>query len=334
MSIYIITALVALCGFIITSIIRHKKQVGQTLVCPLGSDCNSVIYSSYSKFFGIDIATIGLVYYGCITSLYLFFAFIPFVFPDYVYIIGFLLAVLAVIFSIFLLIIQALVIKEWCMWCVLSALISIMLLIMSGVSLGTNLYPFLLEYKTIIIVLHALAAALGVGTVLVTDVFFMKFLKDYRISHSESEILDTLSQIVWFALGLLILTGIALFLPTSTEYLEKSKFVAKVFIVGIIVVNGILLNLLIAPKLIKISFGEQAVDHPGELHHLRCMAYAFGGISIISWLATFILGSLRSLPFTSGQIISGYVIVVLCVVIGSQYMDYRATHRKSNNLQE
>ena len=62
---------------------------------------------------------------------------------------------------------------------------------------------------------------------LVTDVFFMKFLKDYKISESESEILDTLSQVVWFALGLLILTGFALFLPTSWEYLAKTKFIAK-----------------------------------------------------------------------------------------------------------
>lgn len=334
MSFYSITALVALFGFIITSIIRHKKNVGQTLVCPLGSNCDSVIYSSYSKFFGIDIATIGLIYYGFTASLYTFFTFLSFTIPDYIFVIGFLLSVLAVIFSFFLIIIQTLVIREWCFWCMMSAATSITLLIFSALSLGGNLYPFLLEYKTIIVILHAFSAALGVGTVLVTDIFFMKFLKDYRISQSESEILDTLSQIVWFALGLLILTGIALFLPTSAAYLVKTKFVAKLFVVGVITVNGVLLNLFIAPKLVKISFGEQPVDHPGELHHLRKMAYAFGGISIVSWIITFVLGSIRSLPFTSGQIILAYVVIILGVVIMSQYMDYRATHMKKHSHSE
>jgi uncharacterized membrane protein len=110
MSAYFFTALFGLIGFIIASVIRHKKKVGQALVCPLGSDCNSVVYSSYSKFFGIDIATLGICYYGFITSLYTFFALFPSIdIPDYWYVIGFLLSVLAVIFSIFLIIVQGLI---------------------------------------------------------------------------------------------------------------------------------------------------------------------------------------------------------------------------------
>ena len=161
-----------------------------------------------------------------------------------------------------------------------------------------------------------------------TDVFFMKFLKDYKISQSESNILDTLSQIVWFALGMLILTGIALYIPAASEYLMKTKFVAKLFIVGVITVNGVLLNLLVAPKLVKISFGEESVDHPGELHHLRKMAFAFGGVSIVSWLSVFILGSLRSLPLSVGAILGIYVALVLAAVIGSQIFDHKVSQHK------
>lgn len=324
---YIITLLFALAGFIIATIIRHKKKVGQPLVCPLGSDCNSVIYSSYSKFFGIDIATVGLIYYGLISGLYIVVIFFSAQIPVWILMVGFLLSVLAVIFSIFLLIVQFLVIKEWCFWCILSAVASTGLLIASGASLGGHLFPFLIEYKTVIVILHALSAALGVGTVLVTDVFFMKFLKDFIISKSESEILDTLSQVVWFALGMLLLTGVALFLPTSAAYLAKSKFVAKVFVVGVIAVNGVLLNLFIAPKLMKISFRENSVGYPGELHHLRRYAYAFGAVSLISWITSFVLGSLRSLPFSSGQLILGYCALLIVAVIGSQYMDYRNSRK-------
>lgn len=328
MTSYIITIIIALIGFVLASVIRHKKKVGQPLVCPIGFDCESVVNSSYGKFFGFDIATIGVGYYGFIAALYGFFVALPSLVPDYLYVVGFLLSVGAVIFSIYLIIIQALVIREWCLWCVLSAITSIVLLIASGAAMGGNLNIFLLEYKMIIVILHALSAALGVGTVLVTDVFFMKFLKDYKISVSESDVLDTLSQIVWFALGMLILTGVALYIPTAAEYLAKTKFIAKVFIVGVIAVNGVLLNLLVAPKLVKISFGEESVDHPGELHHLRKMAFAFGGVSIVSWLATFVLGSVRSIPLSVGAILGIYILLVLAAVIGSQIFDYKVTRHK------
>jgi uncharacterized membrane protein len=325
---YYLVILFAIIGFIIATTIRHKKKIGQPMVCPLGSDCNSVIYSSYSKFFGVDVVTTGLVYYGVIGSLYAYFVLFPQSIPDYLYVIGFLLTVIAVIFSIYLIIVQTLVIREICFWCMLSALVSLGLLMASGFALGPSLPALLLEYKTIIVILHALAAALGVGTVLVTDIFFMKFLKDYRISQGESEILDTLSQVVWFALGMLILTGIALFIPASAELLLKTKFLAKVVIVGVVVVNGVLLNLLIAPKLIKISFGEILVKESGQMHHLRRLAFAFGAVSIVSWLATFILGSLRALPFSTLEILLGYMGIILIAVIGSQLFDYQLNHPK------
>jgi len=328
MTAYIITIFLGFLGFITASAIRHKKQMGQTMVCPLSSNCDSVVYSSYSKFFGIDVTTFGLFYYGAIATLYGFFVAFPNYVPEYMYVIGFLMTALAVIFSVYLIIVQFLVIKEWCFWCLVSAFISLGLLISSGFALGAMLPELLLQYKTVIVIAHALAAALGVGTVLVTDVFFMKFLQDYKISHSESEILDTLSQIVWFALAMLILTGVALFLPASAELLAKTKFVAKVVIVGVIAVNGVLLNLLVAPKLVKISFREESVDHPGELHHLRKLAFAFGGVSIISWMMTFILGSIRSIPLSVGGILGIYLGLVFMVVLGSQYFDHRFIQKR------
>lgn len=325
---YLFTILFALIGFSVTAMIRHKKKNGHALVCPLGSDCNQIVYSSYSKFFGIEVVNFGLFYYGFIVVLYAFLALFGATLPDYIFLIGFLFSVGAVIFSVYLLIIQFLVMKEWCFWCIVSAFTTLLILVSSGMVMGTNLYTFLIEYKSVIIIFHALSAALGVGTVLVTDVFFMKFLKDYKISQSESEILDTLSQVVWFALGMLILTGVALFLPTSAEYLAKTKFLAKVVVVGVVIINGALLNLLVAPKLMKISFGADPADHKHESHHLRKFAFAFGAVSIVSWISTFILGSLRSLPLSVLEILGIYVVIVIIAVAGSQMFDYKMSHAR------
>ncbi len=333
MSSHILVIIFGLLGFITAATIRHKKKIGQPLVCPLNSNCESVVYSSYSKFFGIDVTTLGVGYYGAITTFYIFlFVAGPFL-PGWVMVVGFFVTLLAVIFSVYLLIIQFLVIKEWCFWCIVSAIISLMILVSSGYAVGPDLLVFLGKYKSVIVILHALAAALGMGTVLVTDVFFMKFLQDYQISESEADVLNTLSQIVWFALALLIISGVGLFLPTTAAYLIKTKFLAKVIVVGVIVVNGVLLNLLIAPKLVKISFHEETVDHPGQLHHLRKMAFAFGAVSIVSWLTTFILGSVRTINLSTGGILGIYLFIIVIAVIGSQYFDHRFVHpRHTKNL--
>lgn len=323
---YGIVIILALFGFIVASMIRHKKRVGQPLVCPIDSDCDSVVHSSYGKFLGFDVATLGIAYYGVIATLYAVFIAFTGSIPDYLYVVGFLLSTGAVVFSLYLIIVQFLVIREWCFWCIISAITSIGLLVASAISMGDQLKFFLLEYKTIIVILHAFAAALGVGTVLVTDVFFMKFLKDYKISRSESDVLDTLSQVVWFALGLLILTGVALYIPTSLAYLAKTKFVAKLVVVGVIVVNGVLLNLLVAPKLVKISFDGNTGDT--DHNHLRKLAFAFGGVSIVSWVVTFILGSVRSIPLSVGAILGVYVFLLLGAVIGSQIFEYRVSQHK------
>jgi hypothetical protein len=40
---------------------------------------------------------------------------------------------------------------------------------------------FLFEYRAYIAALHVLATVLGLGGAIVTDLMFMRFLKDYRI---------------------------------------------------------------------------------------------------------------------------------------------------------
>ncbi len=329
MNIYGIVAIIALFGFIISTVIRHTKKVGQTLVCPLDFNCDSVIHSSYSKFFGIDVATLGIIYYGGITSLYAFFWLFPSILPESVHLIGFFLSVLAVLFSLLLLTIQAIVIREWCFWCIVSAFISGAILIISTMTLGENLQFLLLKYQAIISVVHMLVVGLGVGAALVVDLFFIKFLKDYRISYSESNVLNGLSQIIWLALGILLITAFAIFFPLSIAYLAKTKFIAKLFVVGVIVINWILMNLIIMPKLVKASF-DGTGDTP-DLQNLRRSAHTFGVLSLVSWIVMFILSMVRSTPFSSGQIIAGYSILVIVIVIIVQYIDYRTMQPISTN---
>lgn len=190
--------------------------------------------------------------------------------------------------------------------------------------------PVIQFFKTLqpgIVIIHALCAGIGVGAATVTDVFFMRFLKNYRISVREARTLDTLSEIIWVALGLLIFTGALLYLPNQEALHHSSKFLLKVVIVALLTLNGFVLNNKISPRLKDISFGEVHA-HRGELHVLRKLVFATGGISIVSWYTVFILGSLRSipLPFTTLALIyAGFLAVV---IIGTQVFEHLISRRK------
>ena len=150
------------------------------------------------------------------------------------------------------------------------------------------------------------------------DVFFFKFLKDLKISKDESKTLGMVSEVIWFGLALLVISGIGLYLPEMARLNESPKFLVKVIVVGVIIVNGIFLNLKISPQLVKISFGRAHKHKPGELRGQRKLAFALGAISITSWFSAFILGMFRSVPFSFIHLLSIYLIVLGIAVSLSQ----------------
>jgi uncharacterized membrane protein len=318
---YLISIFLSFAGFVLAWSIHYKKRANETLTCPIGNDCTSVIHSSYSKFAGIEVTTLGMVYYGLSAFFYAALIAFPWIQTPHTLFVGFLIALTAVIFSVYLIVVQGFTLKQWCTWCLGSALNTFIIFVIVLMTVYQHIGPILLAHKTIVVILHAFAAGLGVGAVTLTDVFFFKFLKDYRISHSEKNTMNTISDVIWVALILLIVTGIGLYAAQPETLNTSTKFLAKVIIVGVVFLNGILLNLIVSPRLMNISFGIQHVSHPGQLHGLRRLGFALGAVSITSWYSAFILGSVRSLPFTTPQILLGYLCLVAIGVIGSQVMD-------------
>ncbi len=177
---------------------------------------------------------------------------------------------------------------------------------------------FFITYKSLFVIIHAIGAAVGLGAVVITDALFFKYLKDFRISDKENETMRTISGVVWGVVGLMIVTGIALYLSAPMDYLAKSKFIVKVIIFVVIILNGIVLNAWITPALKKISFGPVIHQPQARLRFMRRLAFASGAISGISWFTVFILGSVRSIPVgvTTGLLVYGGLIVV--GILGSQ----------------
>ena len=310
--------LASLCGLWAALHIHRTKRAKKKLVCSLQANCDKVVHSIHATTFGIPNELLGIGYYVVIGSLHALTVLYPSIFAVAgVYYVIFLATLGGVLFSLYLVALQAIVIRAWCTWCLISALANIILgLCLLGLPMQ-GLIPLFAGQRTAWILIHSIGFILGVGAATITDIFFFKFLKHHQITQEEKGILDTLTSVIWAALATLVVSGLILFLSDSARLGSSPKFLLKVVAVLGIVVNGVLLNLFVAPRMRLFSF-----EGTKPARRLRRLAFALGAISITSWYSAFVLGSLRHIgeySFTEGLI--GYGALLGLVVIGSQLFE-------------
>lgn len=179
---------------------------------------------------------------------------------------------------------------------------------------------FLNENRNFVLLFHILGIVLGLGAATLSNLFFFKFLKDWRISEKEAKVLHTFSKVIWVGLVILILSGLGLYLPHWDQLLKLPMFLTKMMVVGVILINGILLNTLISPNLTKIF----------SLPRLRRLAFVLGPISVVSWYSAFILGMFRSVSFSFIYIFGTYLILLAVAITAGQIVE-RVLARRAKN---
>ena len=325
--------LLGLFGFLVCFYIYSKKIAKKKLICPMRASCDTVLHSTHSNFLGFSLERIGLIYYGLVIAIHVVSFVSPNIFGEFIIFISIFSSAFAALFSFYLLSVQAFVLRKWCSWCLMSASASI------AIFIGVFFFPLydlkiiFADLKHIITILHLFGVVIGLGAATISDILFFKFLKDYKISEEENETLTTLSQTIWFALGLLIITGIALYIPSSERLVDSGKFLAKMSAVGVLMVNGFLLNILVAPSLVRMSFVENDPHEKDEFKKLRNSSFIFGAISIVSWYFVFVLGALRGKTFDYWNLILIYVSLLLFAIILSSFMGKRMILGKSPTSQ-
>ena len=165
-----------------------------------------------------------------------------------------------------------------------------------------------------ILILHVLAMSVGVGAASTTDFLFFKFLKDLRISKKEASVLKHVSHLIWIVLVIVVISGAILYFPQAEVLNHTPKFLIKMIVVSVIILNGVLLHFLIQPKLIHISFHQKHKHHAGELLRLRKLAFMSGSVSMVSWYGTVVFAMLPR-DFVIG-LLGLLGIYVLCLIIG------------------
>ena len=130
-----ILMLAGLAGFSLAFYIYHCKHKKQPLICPIHGSCDTVTGSDYSKLFGIPIELLGMAYY---TVVVLFHGAVIANAGEYTGAVAGIalgLSGCAFLFSLYLVWIQAFVLKHWCTWCLCSAFLCALIF---GLTLGTG----------------------------------------------------------------------------------------------------------------------------------------------------------------------------------------------------
>ncbi|MDO8633320.1 MAG: vitamin K epoxide reductase family protein [bacterium] len=108
-------------GLVISLYLLYVKLRNKKLICFLGEDCDAVVKSKYGYLFKIPNEALGVLYYtgmivGTVLAVNILFLQAA--------------AVLALVASLALVVIQAFFLKKWCEWCMATALINLALFLL------------------------------------------------------------------------------------------------------------------------------------------------------------------------------------------------------------
>ncbi len=175
-----------------------------------------------------------------------------------------------------------------------------------------------LTVLTILRLVHLVGLVMGLGGALLAD--YTIFSAGVIRPVSNYTIFQTrlLSHIVAIGLCILWISGLALIivkLQVQPEFLQNPKVWAKICVVMILTINGILVHKLILPMMTN-AIGRRLFDGV-TTRQVACMTL-LGSVSLVSWSLPFVLGKAAGLNFVTPMsvILAVYLVCVLAAWLG------------------
>ena len=175
-----------------------------------------------------------------------------------------------------------------------------------------------LTVLTILRLVHLMGLIMGLGGALLADYTIfsrgvIRPVNDYTIFQSR-----LLSHIVSIGLCILWVSGFALImikLQLQPDFMQNPKIWAKIVIVVMLSINGILVHKLILPLLVR-SAGYRLFDG-ATTRQIAGMTF-LGSVSLVSWSLPFILGKAAGLNFITpmSSILATYLTCILAAWLG------------------
>ncbi len=179
-----------------------------------------------------------------------------------------------------------------------------------------DITEFFVSIKIPVTIFHVLSVILGMGGALISDLLFSFFSKDKKLSKTELSTLAILSSIVFYSLIFIIISGLFIFLSDIAKYLNSAKFLAKMSILAVLLVNGYVLNKSVWSHLFKKDF----FISPRE-KNVRRFAFTCGAVSVISWLSVATLGVSNSLNMSYASIMLIYLTIIFFGILVALFVE-------------
>ena len=175
-----------------------------------------------------------------------------------------------------------------------------------------------IDIKTVWLIIHLFGVALGAGGAFASDAMFFSSVRDKKFSKTEIRFLKLGSILVWTGLTILIISGLGLFSLAPEKYLASSKFIAKMIIVAIIVINGTIMHLYQLPLIVQTV--DKKFSASKKFMKNRSWILLGGAISVTSWSFSIILGTLKTIPYSVTTILSVYILAIIVAISTAQVL--------------
>lgn len=285
---YAFVALAAVVGFAAAANIWDAKHNDRKLACPTTSDCNTVVTGPYSKFLGISLEYWGMAYFLLLIPIYVTLIFVPELFTSLMIWGVVVFSLLAGVFSLYLIFIQAVLIKEWCLWCLLSAAMSLVICVFSLVSLEAA-SELIAARMDIIVYIQYLGYIFGVGGTTASVFLFANFLKDDKIDEKELSALKGVFEMVWIGFVFVLASQFLLF-AGFPELANLSSFVVQIIALLVAGISSAVLMIILSPFLIYVPFSgseNEKEESSDSFAALRLPVLVCGSVIIVSWYMAF-----------------------------------------------
>lgn len=173
-------------------------------------------------------------------------------------------------------------------------------------------------------IVHVVSVVFGMGAALLSDVLFTFYAKDRVLNPTERKTLEILSSAVWYSLVVIGISGLALFLSDMPKYLDSAKFLAKLTILAVLIVNGYVLSRKVWPHVARPGF----LTRRGESSNRR-LAFVGGAISVVSWLSVCTLGVLDSSPAGYPTLMALYACILIVAIPAALAVERREFEKKN-----
>lgn len=175
-----------------------------------------------------------------------------------------------------------------------------------------------LDLKIIFTIIHLFGIAIGVGGAFASDLIFLTSIKDKKITFTEFRFISVGGKMVWTGVAILLISGALLFALDGARLLASPKFQAKMTIIAVIILNGIIFHVLHIPKIKR--HRNEHLPSSDEFVRNRALIGAGGAISMVSWLSALVLGGWRGFPFSYTQAMLAYAFMIVFAVIVSYFV--------------